>query len=104
MPDVALDYGMIQGVSNALNSAVSTIVPQLTTLKSQVDAMLSQDGGLWMNATSPALQSAYQTFNTSLTAAVNGINDFATQFNSIAGQMRSIDSQMANSINHPGSS
>lgn len=91
-------------MSNTLNNAVSTIVPQLGTLQAQVAGLLSQDGGLWMTATSPALQNSYQTFNTSLTTAVNGINEFAAQFNSIASQMKSMDSQIANSINHPAPS
>jgi len=98
MADVAIDYGTTQSVASALNGAVATIVPQLQSLQSQVNALLSQDGGLWMNATSPALQNAYATFNNSLTQAVNGINNFATQFNGIAGQMQSMDTQMASSI------
>lgn len=103
MPDVNISYEAVKGVTAQLNNAVTNIVPQLTTLQTQVNAMLSQDGSLWMNATSPALQNSYQQFNTSLTQAVNGINDFANQFNSIIGQMQSMDSQMANSINNPSS-
>jgi uncharacterized protein YukE len=104
MADVDIDYGTIQTVSTALNNAVTNIVPELQSLQSQVDGLLSQDGGLWMNATSPALQNAYHTFNTSLTQAVNGITNFSQQFTGIAGQMKSMDSQMANSINNPSSS
>jgi uncharacterized protein YukE len=102
MADVELDYGTIQTVSTTLNNAVATIVPELQQLQSQVDGLLSQDGGLWMNATSPALQNAYHTFNASLTQAVNGINNFSQQFTSIAGQMKNMDTSMANSINNPG--
>ena len=104
MADVEIDYGTIQTVTGALNNAVTTIVPELQGLQSQVDGLLSQDGGLWMNATSPALQNAYHTFNTSLTQAVNGITNFAQQFTSIAGQMNNMDTQMANSINNPSGS
>ena len=102
MADVSLDYGTIDAVSTELKNAVANIVPQLQALQARVDGLLAKDGGLWLNATSPALQNAYHTFNTSLTNAVNSINDFATQFTGIAGQMKSMDSQMANQINNPG--
>jgi uncharacterized protein YukE len=103
MADVNISYDAVQGVSSQLNNAVNNIVPQLQNLQNQVNGMLSQGGSLWMNQTSPALQNSYQQFNTSLNQAVNGINDFATQFTSITGQMQSMDQQMANSINNPSS-
>jgi hypothetical protein len=59
---------------------------------------LAQDGGLWLTSTSPVLQSSYETFNASLTNAVNGISNFAQQFTSIAGQIKSMDTQMATSL------
>jgi len=99
MADVSLDYGTIQSVASALNNAVATIVPELQGLQSQVDGLLSADGGLWMRATSPALQNAYHQFNTTLTQAVQSINEFATQFNQIASQMQQMDSTMAGQIN-----
>jgi uncharacterized protein YukE len=100
--DIALSYGQISGVSGALNNAVAEIVPQLTSLQNQVHTLLSPEGGLWMDATSPALTQSYDQFNTSLTSAVHNITEFANQFNQIATQMKNMDSQMAGSVNSSG--
>ena len=43
----ALDYDLIQSVSNTLNNAVSTIVPQLGTLQAQVAGLLPRPSGTW---------------------------------------------------------
>jgi uncharacterized protein YukE len=100
--DIALSYQQIAGCCGALNNAVAQIVPELTQLQNQVHGLLSPEGGLWMDATSPALQHSYDQFNTSLTTAVHNITEFANQFNQISTQMKSMDSQMASSINSSG--
>jgi hypothetical protein len=103
MVDVAIDYATIQTVCGALNNAVTNIVPELTSLQTQVDGLLQQDGGLWLSQTSPALQTSYHTFSSSLTNPVNGITNFAQQFSSIGSQMKDMDTQMANSVKNPTS-
>jgi hypothetical protein len=99
---MALTYQQIQAVSTTLNNAVMQIVPELTALQAQVHTLLSPEGGLWMDATSPALQQSYDQFNTSLTIAVHNIDDFATEFNQIATQCRQMDSQMASAVSSQG--
>jgi uncharacterized protein YukE len=101
MADVSIDYQTIASVAAILNNAVANIIPQLQALKSQVDGLLTQDGGLWLDKSSPALQASYKTFNDSLTQAVNGISNFAQQFTQIAGQLQNLDTNMANNINNP---
>jgi uncharacterized protein YukE len=98
VPDVQVSYDEIQTVSQQLNSAVQNIIPQLTTLKTQVDGMLTQGGGMWLDSTSPVLQETYANFNTGLNSAVNGISQFAQQFDQIANQVWSMDAQFAKSI------
>jgi uncharacterized protein YukE len=98
LADVDVTYEQVQSVSGALNNAYNEIVPQLTTLKSQVDGMLTQGGGMWMNSTSPVLQESYQNFNAGLNQAIQGITQFASQFDQIANQVYSMDAQFANSI------
>ena len=99
MADIAIDYTEIQQCSATLTSAVQNIVPQLQNLQSRVNQLLSPDGGLYMVNTSPALQNAYQKFNTQVTQAVNAIDEFAKQFNSIASGMKSTDVNMASQVN-----
>jgi uncharacterized protein YukE len=101
MADIKLDYGTIQTVSGKLNSAEQNISPQLADLHTSVDGLLGQDGGLWMNKTSPALQSTYEQFNTNIMLAMNSINNFADMFRGIATSTQQYDSDSANQILHP---
>lgn len=102
--DMDVTYDNITSVDTILNNAVATIVPQLTALQNQVQALLAPDGGLWLQQSSPALWSAYQQFNTSLTNGIQDINQFATQFNGIATSLQQMDTQLAQSITSSSSS
>jgi uncharacterized protein YukE len=104
LSDIDVSYEEIQAVSTLLNQAVQNIIPQLTTLKSRVDSLLQQGGGMWMSATSPVLMETYQNFDTGLTSAVNGIASFAKQFDQIANGVWSMDAQFANSISSSSNS
>lgn len=95
MADVAVDYASVSQVSTQLNSAVTTTVPQLTSLLNAVTALLQSDGGLWLQKSSPVLTKQYTDFNTSVTSAVNNINSFATQFNTVVQQLQTMDSSIA---------
>jgi len=101
MADIRLDYQTIHTVSTKLNAAEQNISPQLADLHTQVDGLLTEDGGLYMKATSPALQSTYEQFNTNVMLAMNSINNFADMFRGIATSTQEYDSNSANQILHP---
>lgn len=100
MPDIALDYEKIEQTSKRLDSAVETIVPMLNDLKTDVSTLL--DDGLIFRQSSPAMEEAYNKFNTSLLAAMDGIKGFAKQFRDIKSQMEKMDSEWASSIRNSG--
>lgn len=102
--DMDVTYDNITAVDAILNNAVTTIVPQLTTLQNQVQALLAPDGGLWLQKSSPALWLAYQQFNTALTNGITDINQFAAQFKGIAASLQQMDTQLAQSITSSSSS
>lgn len=96
MHNVRVDYAEIETVAKQLQNGVTTVNPQLQSLKSNVDGLLGS--GLVLTQTSPAMQVAYEKFTASLTAAVENINSFANQFTNIAHQLQTMDTQMANSL------
>ncbi|WP_432836672.1 WXG100 family type VII secretion target [Dactylosporangium sp. CA-092794] len=100
MPSISLDYEKITATAGKLNSAVTTITPMLATLKSDVSTLLGD--GLVFEHSSPALQEAYEKFNTSLAQAISGITMFAEQFTNIKTQMEEMDTTMAASIRNGG--
>ncbi|MDT3440630.1 MULTISPECIES: hypothetical protein [unclassified Pseudofrankia] len=95
MADISVNYEAAQLVAGSLNGAVENIVPQLVALQGAVNALLTSDGGLWMQKSSPVLAQNYQTFNTSATNAVTSINSFAAQFNGIVASLQTMDTQLS---------
>lgn len=95
--NVQLEYSQIDTVASQLNNAVQNINPQLLTLKTSVDGLLTD--GLFLQQTSPAMQNAYGEFTTQLQQIVTKISDFATQFTDIKTQINEMDTTMANQIN-----
>ena len=103
--DMDVTYDSITAIDTVLSNAVTTIVPQLTGLQNQVQALLAPDGGgLWLQQSSPALWASYLQFNMSLTNAVEQIIQFANQFKGIGTSLSQMDTQLAQSITSSSSS
>ncbi|MEU0939251.1 MULTISPECIES: hypothetical protein [unclassified Embleya] len=96
MPDIALDFGRIDEVAGKLTTAKETITPMINTLLSDVNGLL--DNGMVFKESSPAMREAYSKFNTSLTAAVDGILIFSEMFAKIRTQMHEMDVEMAKNL------
>jgi uncharacterized protein YukE len=96
MPNISLDFEKIESTSARLDSAVENIVPMLSSLQTDVGNLLGD--GLVFQQSSPAMQEAYNKFNTSLLGAMDGIKGFAKQFRDIRDQMNTMDGEMAKSI------
>jgi hypothetical protein len=97
MPNITIDYDRVNTVATALNAAVTETVPKLSSLQSAVTGLLTGDGGLWLQQSSPVISTQYQDFNTSVTAAVNNITSFAHQFNNIVSQLQAMDEAISKS-------
>lgn len=94
MADISIDYEAATGVASLLNGAVTNIIPQLEGLRNDVTGLLTSDGGLWLQQSSPILRDSYQTFTTSVTEAVQSISSFAEQFNGIVTSLQQMDAQL----------
>ncbi|ONH33782.1 hypothetical protein [Pseudofrankia asymbiotica] len=97
MANINVDYEQVNSVASLLNSAVTQTVPKLNGLKNEVTTLLTSDGGLWLQQSSPVLSRQYTDFNTSVTGAVNNITSFASQFNAIVTQLQTMDAAIAGS-------
>src|SRR5262245_61123899 len=96
MPNISLDYEKIEGTSKRLDDAVTNIVPQLETLRTDVSNLL--DDGMVFQQSSPAVRESFNKFNGNLVNAIGGINEFAKQFREIRTQMEQMDTDMAGKI------
>jgi hypothetical protein len=102
--NININYDEISTVGTALtNAATNTIGPQATTLNNQVAALLAPDGGLWLQKSSPALYSQWQTFYTSLQNGVAELTQFSQQFAGIVAGLQQMDTDLSTSINTPAS-
>jgi len=104
MADMKIDYTTILNVSGQLNAAEVNISPQLATLRTQVDGLLTQSGGLWMDQATPAFLDSYATFDSSATACCSAIGNFASIFSTFVANLQSMDFSLAKSISSPGQS
>jgi len=92
-----VDDEAINATAAKLNNAVSsTLVPQLTELQREVEALLGD--GLRLQKSSPKLRESYVHFNTSVTQAVNNITEFAKQFQQIGHSVSDLDGQIASGV------
>ena len=100
-PNIKIDYTAIQTVAAKLSDAQVYISPRILDLYNSVNALLAQDGGFWMQQSSPALWSEYQTFNASATGIVNAIASFSDMFTKLSAGLSDMDGKLAANILHP---
>lgn len=97
MPNVSVDYAAVSAVAAQLVNIATQVATTLTQARTQVSNLVtSQD--LHLDATSPALNTAYQNFDTMLQKNIEGIKGFSDQFNAIVKQFQAMDEAMRNSL------
>jgi hypothetical protein len=101
MADIALQYHTIMSVHDSLNTAYNNTVSQLNELRTKVDNLVTADGGLWMNQTSPVIQVVYDNFSSSAVMFVENFNNFAGMFQNLVTGMESSDYKMAYQLENP---
>ncbi|MEU9286937.1 hypothetical protein AB0D57_20040 [Streptomyces sp. NPDC048275] len=94
---INLDYAKIEEVTGLLHDAHENILPVLTNLRNRVNALV-EDGMVFQHS-SEVIRNTYNQFDTSLLAAVKGINDFAEMFKGIMENAQQFDQGIANSLN-----
>jgi hypothetical protein len=101
-PDISIDYEAIKTVATKLQAAHDDIAPRIAILAATVSGLLTQDGGLWMDQTSPTIQTAYTTFNTSAVNVVDAINGFYKMFTQFVIDIQGMDQQYSDGIKKGG--
>lgn len=95
MAEVNVDYAQVNAVASRLTTEGGEIAQDLATLQTNVTDLLTSQGGLWLQQSSPVMSSQYQEFNASLTKAINELSTFAQSFNMIAKNLQDMDTQLA---------
>ncbi|MDX3850173.1 MULTISPECIES: hypothetical protein [unclassified Streptomyces] len=94
---INLQYDKIEDVAGLLLAAHEQIVPMLVNLHNRVNLLV--DDGMVFQQSSEVIRTTYNNFDTSLTAAVKGINDFSEMFNGIMKNAIDFDEGIKNSLN-----
>jgi WXG100 family type VII secretion target len=95
MAQIDVDYGQVNAVASRLTTEGAEIRDTLTRLQAHVAELLTGQGGLWLQQSSPVMSTQYTEFNTSLTAAIQNLGTFAENFNKIAQNLQDMDTQLA---------
>jgi WXG100 family type VII secretion target len=95
MAEVNVDYAQVNAVAARLTSEGGEIASELAALQNNVTELLTSQGGLWLQQSSPVMSTQYAEFNTSLTKAINELSTFAQSFNMIAKNLQDMDTQLA---------
>ncbi|WP_432827252.1 WXG100 family type VII secretion target [Dactylosporangium sp. CA-092794] len=95
MAEVNVDYAQVNSVAARLTSEGSEIASELGTLQTNVTDLLTSQGGLWLQQSSPVMSSQYVEFNTSLSKAINELSTFAQSFNLIVKNLTDMDDQLS---------
>ncbi|BCY15454.1 WXG100 family type VII secretion target [Actinoplanes sp. L3-i22] len=95
MAEVNVDYTAVNTVATRLTTEGGEIAAELGRLQTQVTELLTSQGGLWLQQSSPVMATQYTEFNTSLTKAINELNTFAQSFNMIAKNLSDMDTSLS---------
>ena len=86
---INLEYGKIEEVSGLLSNANAQIVPQINNLRTRVNTLV--EDGMVFKTSSDNIRNLYNTFDSSLQDAVQGIKEFSLMFDSIEQNAKDFD-------------
>ena len=86
---INLEYGKIEEVSGLLSNANAQIVPQISNLRTRVNTLV--EDGMVFKTSSDTIRNLYNTFDSSLQDAVQGIKEFSLMFDSIEQNAKDFD-------------
>ncbi|WP_326550851.1 WXG100 family type VII secretion target [Micromonospora sp. NBC_01813] len=95
MAEVNVDYALINTVAGRLTTEGAEIAGVLTNLQTSVSELLTSQGGLWLQQSSPVMSTQYTEFTTSLTKAVSNLESFASSFSMIAKNLSDMDQTLS---------
>ncbi|OZG50601.1 type VII secretion protein [Bombiscardovia coagulans] len=96
MANVSVTYGELDGAVNDLKNGHETLVSELNTLKSKIDALVSS--GFVTDRASGAFQRSYEEFTKGATQTVDGLQGMEDFLNKTKQAMTELDSQLASAL------
>lgn len=96
MANVSVSYGDLDTAVSDLKSGHDTLVSELNTLKSKIDALVSS--GFVTDRASGAFQQSYEEFTKGATQTVDGLSGMEDFLNKTKQSMTDLDSQLASSL------
>lgn len=93
---INLEYDKIIAVVNLMTQAHDHILPMIENLRNRVNTLV--DDGMVFKQSSEPIRMTYNNFDTSLKAAIKGIQDFGGMFNSIMTNAQQFDDGIKQSI------
>jgi hypothetical protein len=96
MPDISLDSERVESTVKNFFAANSEMLVRIGGLKNDLDSMFEH--GLVLKHSTPALLDSYNQFNTSLTAAIQGLESFGKQFQGIRDGLLDFDTKVTEQI------
>lgn len=96
MANVSVSYGDLDTAVSDLKSGHDTLVSELNTLKSKIDALVSS--GFVTDRASGAFQQSYEEFTKGATQTVDGLSGMEDFLNKTKQSMTYLDSQLASSL------
>ncbi|MCX8672747.1 WXG100 family type VII secretion target [Bifidobacterium sp. B4001] len=96
MANVSVSYGDLDTAVSDLRNGHDTLVSELNTLKSKIDALVS--GGFVTDRASGAFQQSYEEFTKGATQTVDGLNGMEDFLNKTKQSMTDLDTQLASSL------
>jgi hypothetical protein len=98
MADIRVSEEQVQGAVHKINVTITVAEDAITSLRSQIHAFLSPNGGLHLSQTSPVLQAAHETFHSQFNHMLHQLNNFSTQFQQITRALHQLDQDFASRI------
>lgn len=99
MAEVNVDYDQVSSVASRLKSEGAEIIQELKNLQANVTELLTSQGGLWLQQSSPVMSAQYTEFNQSLSNAITNLGTFGDSFNGIVDNLRELDTSLAKPAN-----
>jgi len=94
--NISLTYDQISQISRSLDQGRQNIDDQLTTMKQQVDELISS--GFVTDQASGAFGQSYQEFTTGSTQTIDGMQKMTSFLDNAVSSMQDLDSQLAAGI------
>jgi uncharacterized protein YukE len=95
-----IDPSALPGMIAKIQSTITTIEGDMTSLQGQIQSYLLAD--LKLPSTTPAIENAFTKYQANMKQMTDNLTTFSTLFQSVVNNLNQLDSSLAGSINKNG--